>query len=503
MIPLVSLLVLIDRMSGSASTSRLVEDIPSPALTSSEIPAGALPCVYDASVVTTVHDSFSGPTDASNVTVSTGGFDGSSRNPGDQAAPVPAHSLSSSMPAKIEETQVENVGGLAALKPFDPAFKVQPAVAKYTHEMLLSIGTTLARLVSNQLHMDQVRAFSAPRLEHDGERIVDTSIMKDLPIGALLFQTKTARIFEVRDDPSRIVKYFHNCRFSDEVHPLMRDFIFLRKLENLHVAPRAHFLSPPVRVPESSTLKSAFGITPAERAACAADENGHIRFMVMERARTSLDALARNFNRQGRRLSVRLAIKIMVNTVRAIESIHKRGVIHGDIHWGNVVMMDRGGQRIIELIDFGNAMFADEMKNLPAIIRVPGSYNHCFFSHWNLGGYRFSYRDDVYKALLVGAFLINGPKFESYCASLESDFTAMMSFKRDSFLFAMPNRDHIAEMTVDEDTKRVVHTALSNALKLARDVGKIDELPNYDGILQELMSAVDALEVSHNVGTSS
>jgi hypothetical protein len=188
----------------------------------------------------------------------------------------------------------------------------------------------------------------------------------------------------------------------------------------------------------------------------------------------------------------------MVHAIRAIERIHSQGVIHGDVHWGNLVLMRRGEELGISLIDFGNAMFADEMERLPVMARVPGSYNHCLFSHWNLAGYRFAYRDDVFKALLVGAFLINGPKYSEFCVGLESDITTMMLFKRDSFLFALPNRDHIAELPIDSDTKRIVRQRLSNALVLARTPRHVDDLPNYGVIVDELSAAVDALQAAQS-----
>jgi serine/threonine protein kinase len=218
----------------------------------------------------------------------------------------------------------------------------------------------------------------------------------------------------------------------------------------------------------------------------------------MERAETSLDTLAYDMNRAGHRVPVVEAIKVMIQALQAIERIHVKGVVHGDIHWGNLVLLNRNGHQDLRLIDFGNAMFADEMELLPAIVRVPGSYNHCYFSHWNLAGYRFAYRDDVFKALMVGAFLINGPKYSEYCVGLESDIQAMMAFKRDSFLFALPNRDHIAELPIDSDTKRIVRQRLSNALVLARTPRHVDDLPNYGGIVDELSAAVDALQAAQS-----
>ena len=385
---------------------------------------------------------------------------------------------------------------LVDLVPFDPSTRVEPVVALYSHSLLADIGPILTQYVGAQAKLDADYAAGAPRLEQDAEFLVDRSGLHLLRIGPLLFRTKTAVIFAVRDDAKKVVKYHHNCDDIEEVHALVRDYIFLRNLQGAGVVPHAYFLSPPVRFPASRSLKTDFAIPDDQRAACAANAGGQIRFMVMERAETSLDTLAYDMNRAGHRVPVVEAIKVMIQALQAIERIHVKGVVHGDIHWGNLVLLNRNGHQDLRLIDFGNAMFADEMELLPAIVRVPGSYNHCYFSHWNLAGYRFAYRDDVFKALMVGAFLINGPKYSEYCVGLESDIQAMMAFKRDSFLFAMPDRDHLAEMQVDPETKRVVRQRLSNALVLARSVGHVDALPDYAAIVNELNEAVDVLQVA-------
>ena len=385
---------------------------------------------------------------------------------------------------------------LVELLPFDPSTRVEPAVAVYSRRLLAHIGPMLTHGVGAQATLDADYAAAAPRLSQDGEYMVDQSGLHLLPIGPLLFRTRTAVIFAARNDPKKVVKYQHNCDDVEEVHALVREYIFLRKLQGAGVVPHVYFLSPPVRFPASISLKSDFEISDDQRAACAADAGSHIRFMVMERAETSLDALAYDINRAGRRVPVVEAIKVMIHALLAIEGIHAKGVIHGDIHWGNLVLLNRGGQQELRLIDFGNAMFADEMELHPVIVRVPGSYNHCYFSHWNLAGYRYAYRDDVFKALLVGAFLIHGPKYSAYCVGLESDPQGMMLFKRDSFLFAMPNRDLIAEMQVDPETRRVVRQQLSNALALARSVDHVDARPDYAAIVAELNNAVDAIQVA-------
>jgi serine/threonine protein kinase len=190
---------------------------------------------------------------------------------------------------------------------------------------------------------------------------------------------------------------------------------------------------------------------------------------------------------------------MVAGLIEAIERIHDQGVVHGDIHWGNVVLVKRGDQQSIALIDFGNAMFVDEMVGLPEMARAPRSLNHCLYSHWNIEGFRFSYRDDVYKALLVLAFVINGFAFENYCLSLEQNVEDMLRFKREEFLFSMPAEypDRITGLSLHRDIKRLLRLRLENALQMARSVEAIDERPNYRFIVTELQAAAGLLRAAN------
>ena len=383
------------------------------------------------------------------------------------------------------------------LKPFNESLEVKPSAVLYSDSLLDRIGATLALHIRAQLRGDEIKALGAPRLEYDAELIMTGPSAGILRIGKPLAITATATVFAVLNDTSRVVKYHHNCQELEDVHPLLRDYIFLQRLAGTDVSPSANYLSPPVRFPASVTPKTAFGMHPAARASCAGNEVAEVRFMVMERVPWTLDRLVRDLERIGRRLPLKHAIHMMASLVETVQRLHSRDIVHGDVHWGNVAVVNHGDAQTINLIDFGSAMFVDEMERLPVMARDPGSYTHCFFSHWNIEGYRFSYRDDVYKALLVGAFLINGAAYSHFCRNLEPSVDAMRWFKRNGFIFAMPSGpDRIAALDVDLNTKRLIRRRLSNALDLARSVEEIDERPDYDNIIAELMTVVGLLDAS-------
>lgn len=413
---------------------------------------------------------------------------------------VTATAITSTSPQPVPSTaSVRRKPISMTLKPFDQSVSVPPSSIVYPDSLFKRIGVTLSHHVRALLHGDAITALGVPRLAYDAELIMTGPKAGRLPIGEPLATTSTSRIFAVLNDAFRVVKYQHNCYDLGNVHPLLRDYIFLQELAGSGLAPAAQYLSPPVRVPASVTPKTAFGMRPANRASCAENEGGQIRFMVMERVLWTLDNRVWDLHRIGRRFPVRHSIHLTASLIKTIQRLHGHGIVHGDVHWGNVAMVERGDRQILNLIDFGNAMFVDEMHRLPIMAREPRSVNHCLLSHWNIEGYRISFRDDVFRALLVGAFLINGMPFSDLCVYLETNVEEMLRFKREGFIFSTPSGpDRIDGLDFDTNTKRFVRRRLFNALNMARSVEGIDERPNYDFIISQLMAAVRVLTAPGN-----
>lgn len=406
------------------------------------------------------------------------------------SGPDPATSTSAPETVPVAISAARYTLAIHALKPFNSSIEVKTSAFMYPANLFSAIGSILAFHVRNHIRMDVMNGFGGPRLDQDAELIRNGPVSR-VAIGELMFRTSLSTIFAVRNDSTRVVKYSHNCGDLGYLHSLMRDYIFQKQLEGLQVAPRVMFLSPPVRFPPLISLKTSFKIKSADREACAENPAAQVRFMVMERVETSMDFLVKRLNHTGRRIPLSQCIQIMVLLIEAIQRMHDQGIIHGDVHWGNVALLNQIDGQAVVLIDFGNAMFVDEMRSSPDLARTPRTYNHCFLSHWNIEGYRFSYRDDVYKALLVGAFLINGLAFSEFCFGLESNVSAMIWFKRDEFIFSPPmgGRDHIATLRADEETKRTVKRRLSSALDKARSVVNLDHRPDYAYIIGELKAA--------------
>lgn len=208
--------------------------------------------------------------------------------------------------------------------------------------------------------------------------------------------------------------------------------------------------------------------------------------MLMARIKTSLLDLVYKTARKGAILGLKSTFEIARAVMQQLERLHRRGVVHADIHPGNVVFMDSQMQHI-GFIDFGLSFFAAGKVGTPERIRAPLSHIHCLFSSYDLEGFRFSYRDDVFKAVMIAAFVMNGPRWMQYCNRLERDGAAMLKFKRNDFMFVIPGGiDRIEAMeNVTPEAKAEVRARLQRTLDLVRNIDDINAVPPHMELMAE------------------
>lgn len=202
-----------------------------------------------------------------------------------------------------------------------------------------------------------------------------------------------------------VVKYQSNCFHTSEVHPLVRDYYFLMFLrDNIkgeRVSLDAYFLSGGTTVPETKTMKSQFTMKQEDRDSCVS-KGGSVRFMVLERAQMSLFDYSKRF--RGGKVPLEKVLSIGIKLIENLQSIHSVGVVHNDVHWGNVVVENSGKPL---LIDFGRSFFSPESE--PQIKLWSEFLNYSpHFSPWEMLGYHTGFRDDVFRAFLIISLLIGG-----------------------------------------------------------------------------------------------
>jgi hypothetical protein len=127
-----------------------------------------------------------------------------------------------------------------------------------------------------------------------------------------------------------------------------------------------------------------------------------------------------------------------------------------------------------------------------------GEATHCFYSHWNMEGFRFSFRDDLFKLLMVAAYMINGPAWLYHCQSLENQWPAMLYFKSVTNIFVITS-DFERIVTVPGLSRRarwLLTRHLRKALDHARSMENLDDLPPYAAVKHSLRAARRVVEAS-------
>jgi serine/threonine protein kinase len=230
-----------------------------------------------------------------------------------------------------------------------------------------------------------------------------------------------------------------------------------------------------MRLDARETLKTAFHISLADRSTCRT-LGGTVRYMVMDRAPMSL---YQALNQSGP-LSLRLAVTVMIDLIAKLQRMHSLGIVHGDLHSGNVVVMHKGGWDV-GFIDFGMSFFMDEIRL--ERVRNPFDIVHCFLSPWELRGFMPSMRDDVFNALFLGAVMMHGAALLYRCEALEENPVELLYLKAHEFFFTLPGLPLDFE-SVEKGLEIV--DRLDRALSVARNVPTTQTKPDYEEILTNL-----------------
>ncbi len=359
---------------------------------------------------------------------------------------------------------------------------------RYTTSELQGMGPKLALRAQQQLDWDQdARDRFAPLLAFNYEDILmpDNKVAR-IVLGERIAATRSSVIFEIQGNTDFVIKYQvdFNHRHNG-IHPLLRDAWFQERLQDSGLVPRLSYISPPTPFIISSSEKTAFKLKPDEQTECVAQRRD-VRFMVMQK----MDAdLYQYIDEKGG--DVVTALEVMIKLFNGLKMIHGIGIVHGDIHPGNVGIK----KNELFLFDWGLSFYIEEKLGTPDRIAQPLSLVHCLFSVWDLEGYRFSFRDDAFKVLLVGAFLMNGDPWLQYCVSLQSNGARMLQWKKEEFLFEFPGGISVVEnLGLHYKQKLVVKGLLEKVLGKVRGIQDINEVPDYDAInlaLQSIKNMID------------
>jgi hypothetical protein len=150
-----------------------------------------------------------------------------------------------------------------------------------------------------------------------------------------------------------VVKYITNCRERMEMpwlteHPMKREYLMMKLLDGLGLTPTVHHLSPSAVLPPAVELpgrvKTRFVM---ERMWECIALKSEARFMVMEEDGVSLQQYTSGLRKYHFDYFVssdwsQRIIRITRNMLDKLEKIHEKGIVHNDIHGGNMVFRTRG-----------------------------------------------------------------------------------------------------------------------------------------------------------------
>ena len=349
---------------------------------------------------------------------------------------------------------------------------------------MFGLSNTMTIAFNVFISMDVERVPTFPLLENVFETPMLEKTKTRIEIGTRLFKGLQSTIFRVQNRPDLLIKYQANCDPGPRrgIHPLIRDYIFLRVLEEDGIVPRVYAISSSVSLPFDLTEKTRFLLTDAERYDCVEKNGASVRYMVL--SNEGSDLLRWLHYQPGHKFSIEAALHILMVLVGTLERMHSNNIIHGDIHLGNIVMKE---ELEIVLIDFGFARFEDEVRLGP--IRRPFSYVHGLHTPWELEGLDSSYRDDMYRVLMVGAIMVTGRDYYNYCTDLLESPDSLYEFKKFGNILTIPGNDVWGD-------NAEVRLALEHIVDHVRGITDIKEKPDYEFIKAQLVIA------KHSLGTA-
>ena len=293
-------------------------------------------------------------------------------------------------------------------------------------------------MFSNQQTQDRRNEPYTPSIDQRTEPLVEHTRLGAIELGEIVYRGVESIIFESENLPHLLVKYQANCDELGDVHPLIYDYWLMKEAFQVGLAPEPIFLSPAtLLIDDDSLQKISFSMDRDMFENCV-QERGTVRYMVMRKsAGIDLNSL-RGYFKDGI-MPMRVASEILVHVIHALARMHDNlGIVHGDIHPGNILVESDAESVRIVFVDFGRAS-RDRRDCTNERINEVGAWFHPLCSPWQIDGRTWSRRDDVYKAVHMFASLINpfeyGIREQVFFDQIGPSET--IARKRDNFMFVM------------------------------------------------------------------
>ena len=313
-----------------------------------------------------------------------------------------------------------------------------------------------------------------------------------LNLSAAVYRGYESVIFRVEGSDELLVKFQADCdEIGRFVNPLLNDYWFGKQA--VGTGPGVFFLSAPSPMYQS-VITSYFTMKSDDLETCV-KQGGSVRFMVLAVIPDAMDLRYLREQFPSHAVPFARAMEIGIKLIRELRRLHLTAkVVHGDIHLGNILYDSR---RNLHIIDFGRSR-SNEFRFSNEPLHKYGRWYHQGFSHWQIEGFEWSMRDDVFNAIRSIAIMINRDEYLMFEQRLASQW-GLMEWKKNGFIFTLPKTeierlvsplvvDPISSLPVSESRRKEIRNALQRVLDSVRSLQDINQVPFYDNIIRDLES---------------
>ena len=343
------------------------------------------------------------------------------------------------------------------------------------HVRFSSGSKVVDRYLRFQTLYDARDAEYAPNLSTNYEIIPE---LGTLTLDAIV-PSRMGLVYSVIERDDVLIKYMVDC--GTGVHPLINDFWFQSESHEYGISPKMYFLSPPTWLNTAPRAGISMKLVTDDDSSASADGSsrvkrkcveGTIRYLVMARPGINLEAT--------RDISLPEGLRIGVDLVNMIETLHTTDNIHGSISL-SVISRSASDPSKLELTGFEHAR-ACESESDDILIREDLTMNQLDQSPWMMHGYPRARRDDVYNVIYTIAQLVNGQAMQNYAESLRPK--KLVKWKRSTNIFATTDQfDPIQKLEKDSGAiwrglKQIMIfvNSLDTSVKTPIDYGELKRL---------------------------
>ena len=388
----------------------------------------------------------------------------------------------------------------------------------------VAVRQTAAQLECALVALNAASESMEPSLSGRRWRSMDVCPLGVLRLGDRIAATISANIYEAdlvdakTNEPVRhvIVKHMNDCRNRQDRgwrgrHPLVTDATFLSALASTGVVPELIYLSAGTVIPEYGVLPKwvRTKVITRQRGKCVR-LGTETRFFVQEKVGVELGVYLRHINQTSSwPVMARRAVTLAIRVIQMLQTIHELGVVHGDIHGGNILFRkpSDGPENVamndtdLVFIDFEFAVFFPEEIGTGVTRYRLNRLSRKLLSHWHLDGFRIGRRDDVFRALEWLANVLSQGVYYTMIkervreriarkGALSDHFVAKLKEPRCMYFDDFPG-SHDAELD-DGIRIQLDHIAEDHLHALTHP----DDRPEYDNIISHLKD-VEAMLSSH------